>query len=758
MVAYRNFGEPSNNEKNDPLVTLRARSVLQAVTRHRQYELVEIRRLLDGDKTIADVLVVDCTNDAIGHKNAPGIKWRERLALFFHVDPDSEPEVLALREDFPGDLAHLGYASEGVPPRLCLHQQKWEAVARTWTPQKFLADILWWLTGTAKGTLHPPTQHVEQVYYEPAQKIILPPQFEKNLKDNNTSLALYAADPEEDNPIFLRGFFVPSAPTRDHRITAYTIALELSPVVHGQVERPPFTLGELDAQLVKRGSSLAKALYQVLRSRLQGRLIAPRAEKCLLVLSIPIRRSPEENAEDIERRAYFISANRCEVGSSLGVLAKVPDSRDYVVDIAVGAEPAVQDHGWRDLKIITLGVRNALTSDFSQLASGAEESSASFSGVLAGVGALGSALAEIWSRECWGNWTYVDHDRIEPHNLVRHLALDAFLGFAKAKAVKALTEAAHPSEEYSSRAIVDRAASRTNPALLEAYHGAAFWVDVTTTLDVPRSISAYSDMPRGCSAFVTPSGNDSVLLFEPAGQSIRLDGLEAQYYRAIINREWGQTHLVGHRGQLAIGAGCRDMSFVMSVGQIRLHASILARQIRALKELPEAQIRIWMYDAETGTVKVDAVKVDRQLAEVCRKWKVYWDAGVRAKLQTLREAKLPLETGGIILGYVDYVSHGIYVVDVLAAPTDSIEREHEFIRGVEGLAEARNTTSEKTAGIVDYIGEWHSHPRHCSPKPSHHDRLQQTELANELGETGQPLLTMIVGDSAISLQVTESAH
>jgi hypothetical protein len=81
------------------------------------------------------------------------------------------------------------------------------------------------------------------------------------------------------------------------------------------------------------------------------------------------------------------------------------------------------------------------------------------------------------------------------------------------------------------------------------------------------------------SAFVTPNGKTAVLLAEDAERSIRVRSLEAQYYRALIQEEWGNDHLEGNAGTFWSGAGCRDISVVMPYSRIVAHASTLAEQI-----------------------------------------------------------------------------------------------------------------------------------------------------------------------------------
>jgi integrative and conjugative element protein (TIGR02256 family) len=139
-------------------------------------------------------------------------------------------------------------------------------------------------------------------------------------------------------------------------------------------------------------------------------------------------------------------------------------------------------------------------------------------------------------------------------------------------------------------------------------------------------------------------------------------------------------------------------------------------------------------------------------------WDIVWDEGIREKLNDMREASLPNETGGVILGYIDQKVKSIYVVDVLQAPPDSISSPVDFIRGTEGLYDKIEEVKSYTAGVVDYVGEWHSHPRHTSATPSKADIMLISKLADKLASDGQPALMMIVGEDEISLSVKDATH
>ena len=134
------------------------------------------------------------------------------------------------------------------------------------------------------------------------------------------------------------------------------------------------------------------------------------------------------------------------------------------------------------------------------------------------------------------------------------------------------------------------------------------------------------------------------------------------------------------------------------------------------------------------------------LVEAIEGLRVVWDEGVRRKVRVLREENLPNETGGVLLGYFDLANNSVYVVDVLSAPQDSQGDVTGFTRGIDGLAEAVKRSSDRTAGIVNYIGEWHSHPCGSSAQPSSADCYQMTHLAGELQRDGLPALMLIAGE------------
>jgi integrative and conjugative element protein (TIGR02256 family) len=752
-VQYVEFGAANLQQDSAALVTERAKVVVAACHHVPGFEIIELRNLAGADadgKQPADVVVVDSINDQVPSRNERNINVRERLALVFFPDPERAPEVRALRADFPIVL-HLNQVPAGEPASLCLYFEPWSATQRTWTAQKHLRRILWWIAETAKGTLHRPDQPLEQLYLQSPVELVLPPDFHEKVQD--ATLALHVAPVEEPTKrrMILRAAFGRKETPAATQWTAVALGLP-GAVMHGGVYRPPDSVGELENQLTGRGAPLLEALRACVRDVAAGGVNRTKDGRCVLLLSVPVKRSLDATPEQHQAFAFVLMASLAELGEKLGVLHSVDGGLFYPVPV-LGEWVEPESNAWRDIAVAQASIGATVTQQLARQMSGISSEEAAFKAVLGGVGALGGTLMEIWSKASWGSWTLADPDVLRSHNTVRHPARDGYIGRSKVDAMKHIVEANYHRDYYSVRAIADSMTSGQNAELRDALHDAALVVDATTTLEVPRELSRRDQLPRVASVFLTPSGRDSVLLLEDRGRKVRLDSLETQYYRALLNSPWGADHLLGHKGELWVGAGCRDLSKVMSYGTVLLHASILSEQLRRLNASESPQICIWSSSPDS-TVRLETIDVEEAHETVRGRWRVLSDAGVGKKLRQMRLSRLPSETGGIILGFTDHQTSTITIVDVWPAPADSLAAPTGFTRGTSNLEAELTEARRRTAHIVGYIGEWHSHPPFARPDPSQDDMLLLSALTRELERDGEPALMLIVGaDGEITVHV-----
>ena len=752
--THISVGVPISGALPDNLAFPASKDSWHAVGSRPEFRLIEARRVADGEND-AEALVVDCENDAVPTRNQVGIQYRERLALVFYSSAARAPAVWALRRDFPV-TAHQNHVAAGAPRNLCLYFEPWAHVRRTWTAHHHLNRILWWLAETASGTLHRPDQPLEQLYFDSPFELVLPFDFRDKAADPNYRLII-ESHKQRGTHLTLIGQMIGRNEGAVGEMGFACIALRLLPVVHGSVEALPSTLGELHDQFERRGASLATILAENIRDLCRdGRFEKPESRFTLLVLSVPLLRESGTAAEGTVELGYSVQQNMADLGVAMGVLEKLntaqlggmaaptagPDA--YLVLNIIGGNPP-SPAGWRDVEVIQLALSDAFTPDEGRRMAGLVDHGPV--GVLSGFGALGSQMFDLWVRAGWGRWTVIDPDYIRPHNLARHTALARHLGMNKAHVATDLAGLVFAGQPAITRGIAGRADDLDVPAVAETLDACDVVVDVSTDLGVPRVIASRSSVRRALSAFITPSGSGAVMLIEDAQRTVRLDTLEGQYYRQVISEAWGAAHLAGHRGHLSTGAGCREPSAVIPNELIALHAANLAHMTRVRLGDPEGRLLIWHHDADTGTVTCQSYAPALPLTSDIRDLKIVWDVSLRAKLRRERERHLPNETGGVLLGYFDLVLGTVTIVDALSAPADSREEETGFVKGVQGLEEAVGEAALRTANIVRYVGEWHSHPHNNSARASRDDVLLLEHLAVVLRNEGLSALMLIIGET-----------
>ena len=738
---FVNFG--SVLEPGRELQVESAAHSLVAIHEHPDFEFVECR-LIDDDKAASEIIVVDCKCDGIPTRNRLGLRYRERLGLRFFADEDRLPEVRALREDFPC-TAHQNHVGKDEPPSICMYFEPWSEVRRTWTPQKHLARIQWWLAETANETLHRDDQPVEPIYFSSPFELVLPECFDNRAEEANQVLVVESRSPKrgEDRKILV-GRMVSAAETaKSDDISIQCITLTLPQIVHGRIERFPVCLGDLHDQMEFRSAPIVQRLKKQIQEQTGEAGIRSSDNGCvLLVLRIPISRTDEDAPEVVEIKGFIVSADLAKLGVECGALTR--HEGKYYRDVTIGTATPVKKTGWRDIGLQPLEILQPFTPELAQQTSGM--TSRGPRGVLAGVGALGSFIAAIWQREAWGQWSFIDPDVLKPHNLARHTGLEYQVGWPKVDIALCLGAHILRSESSKESGIAARATDFDNPKVCDALDSAELIVDATTTLEVSRDLAGRASLKRVASVFITPSGLDAVLMIEDIRRETRIDCLEPQYYRAIVNEQWGESHLLGNSGALRISAGCRDLSAVISNELISLHSATLAKHIRLNFESEQPSVRVWRCDAESGGLSVKVVVPNRVLSQQLNGLRIVWDEGIKNRVRGLRAEKLPNETGGVLLGYFDLSKASVYLVDVLPEPSDSQGNRSGFTRGIDGLDEAVRKASERTRGIVSYVGEWHSHPHGSRARPSRADMYQMAHLALELHRDGLQALMLIVGE------------
>lgn len=738
---YFNLNRGVDIPDRTDLLLSRTKELLEAIDRNNDYSFIKLMRFpIDGELT-AEAIIVDVECDGIPPKNAVGLQYRERLALLVPKDLEELVHVLAMRKDFP-TLMHQNQRGKGQPASLCLYFEPSISVLRSWTPQKFLRRIQWWFEKSAKNELHPIDQPVENLFFQSKFELILPFNF-KELKEKHSDFIITRSSERQD-----KGFscFLHTDNPNDLNNPRFRyIQLDLPPVVHSVVANDPDNFGELVDLLLDRDVDLIKELKFALDKLVtESGATVPDNDKykgTLILLQIPICRTVGNSPEKELYRAFLTPIDILDLGVELDLLIKMDHA--YYRNVLLSTDNSILDNRWRTHSLDAIEVLHV--NDRSAALKQSGINSEGPTGVLIGAGSLGSALLNLWGRSGWGKWTVIDKDHIKPHNLSRHTAYAYHIGEPKANVVTELHALAVNKASIITSVVADATDLIKDPSS-PVLRNASIVIDASTTLEYPRAASNDESLARHISVFITPDGNGAVLLIEDAERKIRLRTLEAQYYRALLQNDLGNVHLTNTIGTFWSGAGCRDISVVLPYSRIMGHACTIAEQVQNLVSLPEAFIKIWQREAETGTTFAYNFQVQIEHSFPLDDITLYIDNGVAELLFQMRKQCLPNETGGVLLGYYDFNIKAVVVVTALPAPPDSKSTPTSFERGTLGLAEKIREASNRTMGMVGYIGEWHSHPPGHSTSMSQDDIIQLTHLARGMAEDGLPAISLIVGD------------
>ncbi len=729
-----------NSDQLDPVV----QTVYQACLDNSSCEVIGLK--LDTEKKTQSI-VAEFADGTFNIDNSVGIGRVERLSITYTPESDFCWEVRALRKDFPVTI-HQNHVLEGEPRSLCLYVEPWFSVERSWTPELFIKRIFWWLRETANGTIHGDDQPLEQLFFSSPYSVVLPENYfcDEDSMQKKISFSIVVSGNNKTKTLI--GCYATNSASNSPFCVSVPIVLE--PVENGPVEEYPYTLGQLQVLLEKRGAEVINRLKSgVLDQVSENGIGVLNREREFVLLLIGMPRIRNEVIEKIETQGFMVDLSFGVLGEKLGVLFRTPDQNKWYRD-ALGRSDC---DDWREVPIFPVSVTTYPTREQIRQYSGIPKGDIVPNGVMAGAGALGGLIAKIWSRECWGEWTSIDDDILKPHNIVRHISTRHGVGFAKSMVVDSIVSDIHDFDGDNSPKHFIGSVISDDAEIVKRIGEADILIDATTTLYVPRETSKKEPYPRTASVFITPSGMSSVMLLEDTDRNIRCNSLEAQYYRAILNSEWGEKHLTGHLGKMWVGAGCREATIAMSDELIHLHAAILSRQIRKSSALLSARICIWDCQDEVGGVASHDIEVFPTKSVTIFGWGVSWDKGFLREAKKYREEALPNETGGLLFGIIDQKDKTITLVKACRAPNNSESTPTSFERGAYESTKILDDYREKTGGVVTYVGEWHSHPQGCAVLPSQADVGQLNFLTSAMQIEGMPALMLIISDSSFGLYI-----
>ena len=712
----------------DGLLIEKAREFAVAVERGNHADLIKVARKADGD----EIVYFDIEPE-VGQAPLIDIRYSERLAVQFNSTDSVTPWVYALRPDFPL-VMHMNALASEFPRSLCLYETPYEELKLSWRGNGFLERIRDWLGLAAKDELHAEDQPLEPFLLNTVGNIIVP----SEIKPEDT-IKIYRCD-QGKSTLGLRVIVDnknEGPPSHNHHL----LVIRSSPQVHGYLRKSPQNLFELNELMSTIGVGLIDEHVKPLLSNLglaTGNSFHD--HRIVILLEVPTKRKSKDPVTYLDSTSFLIMANILTIAIGVGALIREEGilAQPFPAEAPIDAETI-------KLSVAPLRTYKNLT----------REKAARFSGLstnnpdigIIGVGALGSQLMGILCRMGFGKWRILDSDILLPHNLVRHELGSAYLGFSKSEKVALEMNSLMDEPEYCVAVHDDYLKPGDEKAVHEHFKKNDLIIDTSASVAVARKLAQDNRFDaRRFSLFMNPAGTDLVLLAEPEDRLVRLDHLEMQYYRLIWEQEFLQGHFELNGEPIRYSGSCRDITSIIRQEDVALFSGIGAKAIRLQSNDETGSISIWQ-NMEDGSVNRIQSKVYPVQEAKIGKRTISMDDFVVRKLRDARSRKLPNETGGVLLGSYDQVSKTIYVVDSILSPKDSKEFPNAYYRGIDGLEDQLLSLARKTAHNLQYIGEWHSHPKGSPVDRSNDDMILFGWIKEHMETYGLPPLMLIVGDN-----------
>ena len=693
---------------------------------------VECRSFNATISGMAETIVIDVEVER-PQKPANDVRKIERIAITFTEADARYPDVLALRDDFPR-VAHTNVRNTEFPRSLCLYDQPWNQIRIRWTAAAHIERIRFWLAETAKGTLHQNDQPLEQLLVGTGYQIVLPANyFGDEGEDKYKELRVRFASTREDCKLLIaeKGDGEPG-------LEYLALSFVADPQMHGVIRNAPQNLHELNEFLTPAGVPIIEHLLEKLQDWNKGELLDKRI---LLIVAFPLTRDEELTVEATNIWAFMTISTVREVGIEIGLW---DDLGGHSLGTPIRPNPEADA---RKIQLEVVFPYFSLTRGSAAAASDVSPDTRKC--IAIGAGALGSQVMRLLAQSGFGRWTIIDEDTLLPHNVARHVMNSGAVGYSKALTMafelNSLYFDEHKHQWFQADLLQPGPQGETIAAELA---DSDLILDFAASIPVSRYLArdAVSN-GRSVAAFLNPKGMALVLLVEDANRTIRLDSLEMQYYRAITRHGELANHLEPADG-LRYARSCRDVSSMIPNHAVALHAAIAARAIRQAVEQDDAQVRIWIVNPDTLEVRnIEVPVATSSQSDLFGGWTLVVDEQLTRRLAELRTAKLPHETGGVLLGSFDLARKILYAVDTIPSPPDSEEWPTLYIRGKRGLKPQVDKVQELTGGQLEYVGEWHSHPDGCACLPSDLDIEVFGWLTKNMDQAGLPALMGISGEN-----------
>jgi len=383
-----------------------------------------------------------------------------------------------------------------------------------------------------------------------------------------------------------------------------------------------------------------------------------------------------------------------------------------------------------------------------------------------GLGAVGSKVALHFSRSGLIPKTLIDPDYSLPHNNIRN----GIINFPGNKKIDKLDEdikqlfLGNINDAFGIKklphsilkVVTDEPGIFDNADQLIVDSTASFGVENFLSKKLKPSAARYARIE------LADAGEIGFLRIEGANRNPRMDDLMMEVYHLanselniskwlIDNKNTRQNYSV--LDDIHLGLNCSSDTLIMPDDKVSYHTAAASIGLRAMMatDSPDGILQVSLLptkESQNNTIRINVKPVAIVKAANQPTWQLRLRATIQERLIEELNKNKPNETGGIFIGRIDKVNKIIYVTNIITAPHDSKKSPYLFTRGTEGLTPAVKAIREKTGEMLEYVGEWHTHPT-GSAKLSPTDQHAIAEIRKVLDPINYPTCVTVVNKARL---------
>jgi len=743
MIEYFEVSKFENDHRlSSPLSIIKS-----SITRRQEvlgeWVTYESEGYLDGVEALILSIKV-----SVPSRSPFGILKNEKIAVCF---TDGECPLLkscALRKNFP-DLPHLNLTPKDNPRELCLFDVHFMDHMYNQTVMDLVVMSKKWLDRAAVGELHLDEQAIEPFLMNSTGDFVLDSETYERIIKGESGFEIFPIRFLQPGELTYRYYIeVGSKKHSDRKNPFVILCIKSEPSANQCISHRPQNYLELcDLLQQKLSIDLDREVFRFIQNFYRRKNEGKTFLEKYLVLVICIPRLNSKGEISIHEIIVFHANKRLlEVALSIGCLRQQTKKEEKGFIYILQEDFDRKDDKLKEIKVDPFQVIRPFTKQLAMDMSDVSKKTADTAISVIGLGALGSQLVLNLSRQGFSNWRLVDEDTLLPHNFARYGVSGFYRGVAKAIAVK--DEIDRILENANVKAYQFKFTGFPNNRVRKI-----FKTDII--LDCSASYSVFLDLAyrerpasRTFCAYTCGEGYASVLICEDWERNIRLDDIDLQLKtKGLENPLIRNIYRTRENDQLIYSTSCNSTTSVIAQDLVAIHSGALSRQVKKAILDNNAQVFINLIQEDGFGVQVASLNPSKVIVQDSDGWEFRIISDALDEMNRFRDKKLPNETGGVLIGWINSFKRIVYVGKALPAPPDSLERPYYFQRGKKGLYELAQQINKMSNGDLYYVGEWHSHPSHSSVSQSPDDMQCMEKISEFMLEDGLPGILLILGDS-----------